>query len=161
MPKIDRPVLRSGLFVDVAVGVSARRKAQLWKQGRAIPPEVRATFIVDTGADTTMVDEQTLRSLGLTSLDAIDQAEVLTSESRGQPELCDVYDIELAVLNPGQEPWSIRSLQVIARPLMSDVYGGMLARDVLQLAVLHYDGPRGHFTIDYIAGSPPVDPLGH
>ena len=44
---------------------------------------------------------------------------------------------------------------------MSEVYGGMLARDVLNLAVLHYDGPRQRFTIDYFAPTPPDDPLGH
>lgn len=104
-----------------------------------------------------MVDEQHMRSLGLGAMDAIDQAQVLTSESRGVPELCDVYDIELEVSNPGQSPWVIRPLQAIARPLMSETYGGMLARDVLNATVLSYDGPRQRFTIDYHASLPQED----
>jgi hypothetical protein len=161
MPQIDRAVLRNGLLVDVRIGVSAKRREQLWKQGLPIPGAVLATFIVDTGADTTMVNDQHLRSLGLGSIDAVDQTEVLTSESRGVPELCDVFDIEIEVPNYGHPPWVIRPLRAIARPLMSDVYGGMLSRDVIDRAVLHYDGPRKRFTIDYHADLPLDDPLGH
>ena len=151
MPQIDRPVVASGLFVDVRIGVSAKRRELLWRSGREVPPHVHATFIIDTGADTTLVDEQHLRSLGLTSDDAVDQVQVLTSESRGLAELCDVYDIEVLVPNGGQPALEVRPLNAIARPLMSETYGGMLARDVLDRVVLVYDGPRQRFKINYHA----------
>lgn len=114
----------------------------------AVAPPVEVTLIVDTGADSTMLNSQAMRSLGLTPTS---QTRVLTSGSRGVPEPCDVYDIELEILNRvhPQQSWRIPALEVLARSLENQGTDGMLGRDVLKLGILFYDGPRGVFSIDY------------
>lgn len=136
----------AGLLVDVNVGVSDGRLKQLWKTNQAPPPAVFARCLLDTGADTTMVDEQIMRTLGLT---AINQRRVLTSESMGVAQLCDVYDVALDVVNKGMASWRLSAIQVLARPLMNDELHGGIGRDALNLAKLTYDGPQAIFTIDY------------
>lgn len=138
---------RNGLLVDVNVGLSAARRAALYKRNLPCPPAVQTTLIIDTGADSTMIDESLIRSLQLTPTD---QARVLTSQSRGVPEPCDVYDVELEIINrTGNPSWRVQPLQVLARPLHNQSMGGMLGRDVLSLGVLIYDGPRKFFSLTY------------
>lgn len=145
--RIERAVRASGLLVDVSVGVSDGRLKQLWKRTQEPPPAVFATFLIDTGADTTMVDEQIMRTLGLT---AINQRQVITSESKGVARLCDVYDIGISVPNGGATPWKIPTVAALGRPLhMNDALHGVLGRDVLDKVRLVYDGPQQVFTIDY------------
>lgn len=88
-----------------------------------------------------------MRSLGI---EPTGQTRVLTSASRGVPELVDIYGVELTILgNPTQQPWRLSTLEVLARSLENQGTDGMLGRDVLKLGILHYDGPRGRFTLDY------------
>lgn len=145
--RIERSVRASGLFVDVEVGVSDAMLKALWKKSASPPPAVFATFMVDTGADTTMVDEQIMRTLGLA---AINQRRVITSESKGVAQLCNVYAIGISVLNGGTSPWKIPTVAALGRPLhMNDAMHGVLGRDVLDTVKLVYDGPQRVFTIDY------------
>jgi hypothetical protein len=118
----------------------------MFKQGLEVGPKIPVTLIIDSGADSTMLSSQLMRSLGI---EPSSQTRVLTSGSRGVPEPCDVYDIELEISNPMQVPWRIPALEVLARPLENQGTDGMLGRDVLKQGILHYDGPRGLFTLDY------------
>ena len=144
--RLERRVRPNGLFVDVFVGVSDARRKQLWKQGKDVPPAVFATFLIDTGADTTLVDEQITRTLGLA---AINQRKVLTSESRGIAQLCNLYDVSLEIRNGGAQPWKIPAIAALGRPLMDDSLHGVIGRDVLDTVLFVYDGPQQTFTIDY------------
>jgi hypothetical protein len=140
-------VQSNGLLIDVQVGVSAARRAQLWKRGLAVPPPVSATFIIDTGADTTLVNDQIMRTLALTPTD---QAKVLTSASVGVPEVYDVFDVALEIVNrKGQPSWVLQPLAVLAKHLPNQGTDGMLGRDVLSLGILEYDGPRAQFKLTY------------
>lgn len=94
-----------------------------------------------------MVDDQLMRTLGLTPTS---QTQILTSGSQGVPEVCDVYDIELEVLGRnGQPSWILQPLEVLARPLLNQSTSGMIGRDVLDLALLEYDGPSQSFSLSY------------
>jgi predicted aspartyl protease len=149
VPQVARltgQVRRTGLFVDVNVGVSDGLLKQLWKKNRSPPPPVFATFLVDTGADTTLIEEQIVRTLNLS---AINQRKVLTSESKGIAQLCDVYDVSIEVINRGGNPWRISTVQALARPLLDEAVQGVIGRDLLDRAVLTYNGPLKTFTIDY------------
>ena len=103
--------------------------------------------MVDTGADSTMLNDQIMRSLGL---EATDQARLLTSGSKGVAETCDVFDVELSIANPIHlQPWRFPAIAVLVRPLLNLSADGMLGRDVLGTGILHYDGPLQRFTLDY------------
>lgn len=94
-----------------------------------------------------MVDDQIMRTLGLTPTG---QTRVFTSNSQGLPERCDVYDIELEIVNSsGQASWKIQPLAVLARPLINLSNNGMLGRDVLDMGLLTYDGPGRQFSLAY------------
>lgn len=147
MPQLVLTAQSNGLLVDVNVGLSAARRAEMYKRGLPCPPAVQTTLIIDTGADSTMIDEGLMRSL---QLSPTSQTRVLTSQSRGVPEPCDVYDVELEILNrTGNPSWRIQPLAVLVRPLHNQSTGGMLGRDVLYRGILHFDGPRMVFSLTY------------
>lgn len=118
----------------------------MFKQGVDIQPAIPVTLIIDTGADSTMISDQLARSL---RLQATDQTRMYTAHSKGVDEPFDVCDIELDILNPMQRSWRIPALAVVIRPLYNISMDGMIGRDLLKLGVLHYDGPRARFTLDY------------
>jgi len=119
----------------------------MYKAGVPVPPAVRATFIIDTGADSTMVDTSLMLALGLSPTG---QTRVLSSTAQGVPVPCDVYDISLELPNHSGIPaFRLPTLEALARPLPNQYAQGMLGRDVLKLAVLEYDGPRGTYVLSY------------
>lgn len=137
----------NGLLVDANVGVSGPRREAMYKAGVAIPPAVHATFIIDTGADSTMVDSSLMLALGLTPTG---QTRVLSSTAGGVPVPCDVYDISVEIPNHSGIPsFRLPAIEALARPLLNQSAQGMLGRDVLKAAVLEYDGPRGTFVLSY------------
>lgn len=147
--RVELDVRGNGLIVDASVWMSPPRRAALFRLGQShlIGPAVPISLIIDTGADSTMLSTQLMRTLGIAPTS---QTRVLTSGSRGVPEPCDVYDVELQIMgNATQKPWRISSIGVLARSLENQGTDGMLGRDVLKLGILHYDGPRGRFTLDY------------
>ena len=120
----------------------------MYRKGVDVPPAIPINLVVDTGADSTMIRDSLLLSLGLTV--PTGWADVLTSESRGRGEKCPVFDVEIEIKNPVlQKHWRIPAMEVLARPLNNVSTDGMLGRDVLRQGILHYDGPQDHFTIDY------------
>jgi hypothetical protein len=133
-------VLKNGLLLDVLVGPSAPLKALLWRQGKEVVPPIRSTFLVDTGADNTMVSEQLMRSL---RLERTGQTRVVTSTSgpTGQPS--DVFGVELELFPqmPQSKRWG--AVDVVGRPFDGLSIDGLLGRDLLSYMVLTYNGPRG------------------
>lgn len=146
MPVADLRVHRNGLLVEVSLGPSAPLRALLWKQSKPVPPAISATFLVDTGADTTMVSEQFMRSLGLAPTS---QTRVITSTTGTKGEVCDVYGIELILLPHVAQPRRWGAVEVLARPLLNQGTDGLLGRDLLAQLVLTYDGPRAAANITY------------
>lgn len=139
----------NGLIVEATVWMSPQRRAALYQRGREheVGHPIPISLIIDTGADSTMLSSQLMRSLGI---EPTGQTRVLTSASGGVPELVDLFGVELTIQgNPTQKPWRLPTLEVLARSLENQGTDGMLGRDVLKLGILHYDGPRGRFTLDY------------
>lgn len=121
----------------------------MYRQGKQddMGAPIEVTLIIDTGADSTMLNEQFMRSLGLKPTG---QARVLTSGSRGVPEPCNVYDVSLEIKgSPTQEAWKIPLTAVLARSLENQGTDGMIGRDILKMGILKYDGPRETFSLTY------------
>ena len=64
MPRLELSVRSDGLLFEARVWFIALRREQYFKLGKDVPPAAYAVLIVDTGADTTMINEQLLRNLG-------------------------------------------------------------------------------------------------
>jgi len=109
-------------------------------------PDLRLSFIIDTGADTTMLSEQHMRTLGISPRGT---KEILTATSDEKATRCHTYDISFKLATFGDGPMIFSALEVIGRPLFNHSIDGMIGRDVLDRVVLSVDGPRRQFRIDY------------
>ena len=65
MPHIAATFNSSGPIIDVWLGVSAPKRRAMAALKQQPPPALKLQFIIDTGADTTMVADQHMRSLGV------------------------------------------------------------------------------------------------
>ena len=94
--------------------------------------------MIDTGADTTLINDRILN--GMLGLTPTGQTRMETASNVGVPSLCDIYDVQLVIAPKAVAPWKIQPLEVLGMHLPS--MDGTLGRDVLNLAVFEYDGPR-------------------
>jgi len=136
----------SGPILDVYIGVSEPRRRAMQARGFEVNPDLQLSFIIDTGADTTMINEQHMRTLGIGPRGA---KEILTATSDDKATRCNTYDIALKLWTYGDAPMIIPALEVIGRPLFNLSIDGMIGRDVLDRVILSVDGPRKQFRIDY------------
>ncbi|WP_457329245.1 aspartyl protease family protein [Rhizobacter sp. P5_C2] len=115
--------------------------------GLAVPPPVHLTYLIDTGASATQLDDSIIRTLGL---DAKGGALVHTASTDGVARSCDVYDVRLYINGlHGPDTWHIDPLEVLATPLLNQPFQALLGRDVLMRARFTLDGWAGHYILDY------------
>ena len=146
MPVAPLTIQANGLLVDVNVGASAAMRALLWRKNRPPPPPVHVTLLVDTGANTTMLSDQIMRTL---NLPVRAKSRVHTSTTDAQGAECDVFDVSPTLLPHLLQPRSWEAIEVLSTPLLNHGIAGLLGRDLLQYLVLTYDGPRGEARLVY------------
>lgn len=146
MPHIAARFNSSGPILDVWLAVSAPRRRVMVANGKHPASAMKLQFIIDTGADTSMVADQHMRSLGIGPRGS---REILTATSEARPTACDTYDVELSLKTLGDAPFVMPALEILGRPLFNLSVDGMLGRDVLDHLVLMVDGPRRRFRVDY------------
>lgn len=123
---------RGGPRVDVEV---SPRPVAGQRPGRV----VRVTFLVDTGADMTVLSQTVVDALRVPPIGDAFVAGVTDSD----PVLVPVYWLHLAL--PGVAPIEVYAS---ALPRDDDVVQGLLGRDALAFLRFTYDGPRGAFTLE-------------
>jgi hypothetical protein len=136
----------SGPMIEILIGVSEPRRRAMLARGTTPNPELRLLFLIDTGADSTMVNEQHMRTLGI---DARGSRDILTATSEAKPTACNTYDVAFKLATFGDDPLMLPAIEVIGRPLFNLSIDGMVGRDILNRVVLLLDGPRMQFRIDY------------
>lgn len=146
MPHLTARYNESGPIVDVWLGASAPRRKALQRQRLDAPEPMRLHFLIDTGADTSMVAEQHMRSLGLPARGA---RAILTASTEARPTACETYDVELAIRRFGDEAFVVPALEILARPLFNLSIEGLLGRDVLSRVRFVLDGPQRWCRIEY------------
>lgn len=146
MPSVRGHYGASGPILDIHIGMSEPRRRALQSRSLAANPDLRLSFIIDTGADTTMVNEQHMRTLGI---DPRGTRDILTATSGATPTSCSTYDVAFKLATYGDDPWILPAIEVIGRPLFNHSIDGMIGRDILNRLVLSIDGPRMRFRIDY------------
>jgi predicted aspartyl protease len=144
VPSITGNVLSSGILVECTVGVSHPFQVAMSRAGKAIPVKQHATFIVDTGADRTTVDEQLMRALSIPSMT---QTRVVTLKSGPAGHLVDTYAASLEIKNPSDVPWTNRTLRVLGDSFQG--IDGIIGRDVLDHLHLEYNGPIRRYFLRY------------
>ena len=149
MPSVSYRFDRSGPILDFRVGVSEPRRKILKAQGLEVPPPTVVTFIVDTGADTTMIEEQYMRSLGIPSTGGRPIVSSTTPVGTGG-EWCETYDISLTLAPPGEDiPFYLPILETFGRPLHAGAIEGMIGRDVLRHLTFVIEGKHSRFRLEY------------
>jgi len=118
---------------------------------------VEATLMMDTGASRTVIEEKTLKQLGMPPLRYMP----ITGVSQ-KSDLCPVYRIavEIQMRDENDRPGSailVSDVAGVPSPSLPEKHVGLLGRDFLQYVRFVYDGPGGEFEIiDYLdAGSKP------
>lgn len=144
MPHLTGRYGASGAIIDVWVGVSAPRRRLLVSQNKEVPPATRLSLLIDTGADTTMVNEQTMRSLQIPPRGV---RSVVGSTTDINPTACDTHDVELSIVTPGEQPLILPAIEVLARPFLTVSIDGLLGRDVLD--TLNLSIGRGRFRLEW------------
>lgn len=116
----------------------------LQANGKPLPPTQRMKFLVDTGADRTMVDEQAMRLLGIPERGAID---IVGSTTRIDPVTLPTFDIQLEIRGAPDPTRTFPALEVLGKPFYNVSIEGLLGRDVLDQLQLTVG--RGRYKLDY------------
>jgi len=119
----------------------------LRRQGKSIPERIRLELLVDTGADTTTLNEMHMRSLGIPVRGATKVRGVTTDTYATE---CNTFDVSLELINAvGESPLHLPAVEVIGRPFHNEMIDGLIGRDVLANMVFMLDGPHRQFVINY------------
>lgn len=100
---------------------------------------VRVTFLVDTGADMTVLSQAVVDALRVPPVGA----EWVAGVTDADPVLAPVYWLHLGL--PGQVPIEVYASVL---PRDDDAVQGLLGRDALASLRFTYNGPRGAFTLE-------------
>ena len=147
MPSLTLGVDHSGRpIVHLYVGVGLAKSESLRERGMPRPVARLLSALVDTGASRTVVEEEWLKGLGLSSLM---EEDVYTASSGGVPDKRGVYAIELS-LAEAMTGTLARDLLVVAASDLSGLGVQMLlGRDILSRLVLTYNGPGRDFSLEF------------
>lgn len=112
----------------------------LQDKGEKVPPPIRATALIDTGASQTSLQTGTAAKLGLKPVGVVS---VNTPNSTNVQ--CEAYAVGLVFPNGV----GIDGITVIELPLTGQNIECLIGRDVLSQAVLVYVGYTNTFTISF------------
>lgn len=148
MPSITQLNTPGGPLIQVFVGVTSARAAELNKANLPIPNTFRASLLIDTGASCTALDHRVLAPLGLTPTGS---TPVNTPTTGSNPHSLDLYDVAIIVLSgSGKLIGRFDPLPVIASSFFgAQGIDGLLGRDILGSCVLHYNGEESAWTLGF------------
>ena len=146
MPTLTGPITADGALVSVLIGVSEVRRQALRCVGFPVPAPSAVRAVLDTGSFVTFADIQAIVPLGVTRYD---RWQFFTSATGATPHVRDVYKLSVTLLDDAGAPlvyWpSVDVLPAVFLP--TDAVHGVIGRDLLATAVLHFDGKGGSFTL--------------
>jgi len=128
-----------GPVVQVTISVGQVIANQVLQTGGTLPAPISGLPLIDTGATTTCIDEESAQKLQLPSIDVVT---VASASHASTPQ--NVYPIQIEVVGL---PITISAPKAIGAPLKSQGILVLIGRDVLQHCVLIYNGPTGAFSL--------------
>jgi len=146
MPTLNGLITADGAVVNVLIGVSQARRQTLRRVSFPVPAPSALRAVLDTSSFATLADIQAIAPLGVTPFM---RRRFLTSATGATPHVRDVYKLSVTLLDDGGTTlayWpSVDVLPAVFLP--TDAVHGVIGRDLLATAVLHFDGKGGSFTL--------------
>ncbi|WP_413211955.1 aspartyl protease family protein [Paraburkholderia kururiensis] len=125
---------------------SAPRIQALLAAGMPMPLPVTGTFLIDTGASSTVVDDQFVAPLGLQPTSMVGMH---TPSTNGVVQQCNLYDVQIVIAAPNSVPFVINALAVMEASLRPQGIDGLIGRDVLDRTCLIYNGTAQTFSLAF------------
>jgi len=132
-------LLQRGPVIQVSVTVGQAIAQQVLLQGGTLPPPISGVALIDTGATSTCVDDEAAQRLQLPAIDVVTVASASHSSTSQN-----VYPIQIEVVGL---PIKVEAPKAIGAPLKAQGLLLLIGRDVLQHALLVYNGPPGTFSL--------------
>lgn len=148
MPAIHANIAAGGGPLVIAhIGVSIPRMQALIAAGHTAPNPITGTFLIDTGASGTCVDDTFISQLGLQPTGRV---AIMTPSTGGGVHHCDQFDISLFIPgNSAGQGHLIGALPIIATHLKNQGIDGLIGRDVIDECTFVYNGTAKMFTLAY------------
>ncbi len=148
MPHFTITFTQGAPIINLAIAVSAARRAALQAANVPIPALQWVRGLVDTGASHTCVDPSVFQTLGLQPTGSVPMH---TPSTAGVPMAADTYDVGITIPStPASPPFQRPNMQVSAADLLSSQgFHVLLGRDILAQCVMTYNGSMQLLTIAY------------
>lgn len=132
-----------GPMIDVKVMQSQERVDALKQAKLSYSQPVTINGLLDTGASSSALDSNLVRSLGLEPRGII---KIHTPSTGSQYEVRNQFDA-CFVVGEGHPKPLVLTLPVLACDLASEGFLALIGRDILDQCFLMYDGPSSIFTL--------------
>lgn len=126
-----------GPILQVSVTIEQNAGKGLVAQGKTLPVPKSGLALIDTGASSTCIDEQTAKDLGLPVIDVANM-----QSASHEKHQCNVYPVQ--IITPIV---TLNAPRAMGAALASQGLLVLIGRDVLQNCNLFYNGPMGQFTL--------------
>lgn len=144
MPCVTYPAGEHGPLVTLVVAVSGPRQIALRRAGRPVPPPQSAQGLIDTGASCSCLDRSFIEALGLEPTGSV----LIHTPSTGtQPVWAQQFDVEFSFSFDDHSPPIRVTLPVLECDFAGHPLQALLGRDLLERAILVYNGPLAQFSL--------------
>ena len=144
----DVGVLRAiGPVINTDIGVTESHARALMAAGQPIPPRVNCRFLIDTGADATVVKHEIAERAGLKLINANSPLHGVGVDTTGRTYIGRILFGLPSAISPGAIHGIFVDTQVLAATLPTDLIDGLIGRDVLAHFDFAYDGKTGRVSL--------------
>ena len=132
-------LIANGPILQVFVGPS--REIISAFGSAAVAPAVSVSALIDTGAESTVLNPETAARLAVRSVGAVTIHTPTTSE----PVMCRQFHVNIYF----SHEFAVENILAIEAPFSGRPFQCLIGRDILSRATLIYDGRAQHFSLSF------------
>lgn len=148
-------LLYHGPIIAAQLHIARAHEQALTAAGSPIPPPIPCRFLIDTGADGSVVKHEFAVRAGLKLINANSPLGGVGIDTSGKTYIGRVLFAVNSKIVEGAQHYMAVDTQVMSGELQTTLFDGLLGRDVLQHFCLTYDGKTGRVTMRYHKPSSP------